>query len=617
MESCPNREPGFAVPDLFLSASLLWTLLVSTLLAGPAEAGVTDTLAGDPLGGNGAVQRESLSFADLSAGAHPLPVDDSAFGLPEGAAPPRHQLEGTLTFAGGSAEHYQAHHDPYGRAAIPVVRKLPKLTLRLVQSGSHLIPADRGLRYTGHVRWNAIVGPGRVWSEQGDQGRSRAALPFALVERGQNCTHNGVLSFLFDGQSVSPVAYQITQETCLYYKFDVSGTSSASWTAAELADARGVRERYAKEVAARLPVRPLEQLQADYRSALIRPAAFGKGLDPKHITALGVVHEGVVYTASSKTRYGVYPFPESLRLPSYSTAKTVLAGAALMRLAEERGLEVAKELLRDHLPRVPKGSYEGVTFEHALDMTTGHYNDVGEQVDEKDTRTEDLFFLESSGKHRLRYATSYPAREPPGERWVYHTTDTFLLATALTEYLKSVEGPDADVFHYVVREVYEPLGLSAGALRTMRTDNANDGMTFGGYGLFFTRDDIAKLALLFGAQRGRIGQEQVLHAGMLDAAMQRIAEDRGVDALHRGNEAKYNNGVWARTLEVPIPRAEQQTETIWVPQMLGFGGIGVFMLPNGATFFYFGDKDEHSWFAAIRELHKLPATAGVASGGGP
>ena len=39
--------------------------------------------------------------------------------------------------------------------------------------------------------------------------------------------------------------------------------------------------------------------------------------------------------------------------------------------------------------------------------------------------------------------------------------------------------------------------------------------------------------------------------------------------------------------------------------MLGYGGIAVLMLPNGATYYYFGDNNQHSWFAAAREAYKL------------
>ncbi|WP_457033922.1 hypothetical protein [Kitasatospora sp. P5_F3] len=75
-----------------------------------------------------------------------------------------------------------------------------------MQNGSRLIPTVHGLAITGDTQsdstFNLIVGPDRAWSENGDTGAagafSRAALPFALVDRNQNCVHKGELSFLFN-----------------------------------------------------------------------------------------------------------------------------------------------------------------------------------------------------------------------------------------------------------------------------------------------------------------------------------------------------------------------------------------------------------------------------------
>jgi hypothetical protein len=102
---------------------------------------------------------------------------------------------------------------------------LPEFDFEFVQNGSHLIPVQRGLIITSHPYWNYILSPGRVWQENGDNGYSRAAFPFALVEKNANCTHNGVMTFLFNDSGVSHVYYQITQETCMYFKGNFWGRS--------------------------------------------------------------------------------------------------------------------------------------------------------------------------------------------------------------------------------------------------------------------------------------------------------------------------------------------------------------------------------------------------------
>jgi hypothetical protein len=48
----------------------------------------------------------------------------------------------------------------------------------------------------------------------------------------------------------------------------------------------------------------------------------------------GLFTRGVHYVGGYGTRFGIYPFPESLFAPSYSTAKTFFTAAAAMRLQQ-------------------------------------------------------------------------------------------------------------------------------------------------------------------------------------------------------------------------------------------------------------------------------------------
>ena len=116
--------------------------------------------------------------------------------------------------------------DDYRAAASAdgVVARLPDLDLDFVQHGDRLIPARAGPIPSSHPYWEFVIGTGRVWREPGDRGYSRASIPFALVEINANCVHNGVLSFLYraDGR-ISKAAYQVSSETCAYFKADLWG----------------------------------------------------------------------------------------------------------------------------------------------------------------------------------------------------------------------------------------------------------------------------------------------------------------------------------------------------------------------------------------------------------
>ena len=49
----------------------------------------------------------------------------------------------------------------------------------------------------------------------------------------------------------------------------------------------------------------------------------------------------------------------------------------------------------------------------------------------------------------------------------------------------------------------------------------------------------------------------------------------------------------------------QYSCSFWVHFMSGYGGITVVMAPNGATYYYFSDNEEFSWYDPVHEMDKL------------
>lgn len=563
------------------------------------------SVPGDPLTGNGDVTRTLLTYNDLFNGTSTAPVDDSAFALPSNAAMPEHFFEGRLELlgeatSGGFSEIKDTYR--YTGAGDNPRKHLPEFSFEFVQNGSHLIPANQGLYYSGHPYWNYIIGPGRVWKENSDNGYSRASFPFALVQRNANCTHNGVMTFLFNNSGVSKVRYQITQETCVYYKINMWGQLNGTHSAYPVTNAATYKANHAAEVGNRLPTKPIAALASDYPASGVNVNVFGSGISPAHMTYYGVIINGTNYVAGCNTRYGTYAFCESMRAPSYSTAKSAFAGVALMRLGQKYGTGVYNLLVKNYVPEYTSspGTWTDVTFNHTIDMATGNYRLAGYESDEAGSYME-TFFLAEPYTDKISAAFNFPYKTTPGSYWVYHTSDTFIATRAMNNYLQAQEGPAADIFNMVKNEVYGPINLSAG-VSSIRTDNDYTGKPFGGYGLFWTQDDIAKVAKLLNNDNGAAGGTQLLQTSMLADSMQLDPTDRGLDTT--GNPVfKYNNGFWAK--EMTPQEFPQYSCSFWVPFMSGYGGITVAMMPNGSTYYYFSDNEEFAWYNAIHEANKL------------
>ena len=506
----------------------------------------------------------------------------------------------------GSPVTRTIHTDPAFVDArdLALARTLPQdFAFEFIQEGGEIIPVRRGPQPSAHGGWEFVLEPGRVWDEPADHGYSRAAIPFALQEKNANCLHNGLLTFLFrDDGTVSHAALQISGETCSYLKFDM-------WAALAPATPRRPWPRTPPPSPCTAPRSPTACRCARWHSwrATTRPwtwrrLAIGAA---RARTVYGLVVNGVNYVSACATRSGDYPYCEVLDLPSYSTAKSAFAAVALMRLQA-----LTQEARTQHLrtwvaaDACQGPAWDGVTFQDALDMATGNYDSSLYEADENDAKTRGLFLpLEHAGK--IAFACgAYPRRSPPGTVWVYHTSDTYLLGTALSGYLRSLPGrAHADLFDdMVAADVFRPLGLSPVMDASRRTYDAVR-EPFTGWGLTYHYDDIARLASFLNAGDGRIGAVVVLDPHMLATALQRDPADRGLPAANLSN-FRYKYGFWARNVQ-PLLGCAQPT---WVPFMSGFGGISVVLFPNGVVYYSFSDDGElasFDWSNPARQVQKI------------
>ena len=557
----------------------------------------------DPLSGNGNVSRGNLTYGFLTGGSDPgSRVDISAYAVPADAAQPSNAFEGRLTLNGeASGGDFDEIKDTfrYTGNADTTRKHLPEFDFDFVQTGTHIVPTMRGTLAASHPEWEYILEPGRVWQENGDQGYSRVALPFSLHQKNANCMHNGLMSFLFkDDGSVSRVAYQVSSETCLYFKFDMWGLLDATYTPNTIPGADDFRADYQNEVNGRMPSKPIADLATDYPGA--DPSQFGSAAetDPDHMTLFGLVIDGTNYVGGCGTRWGSHPYCESINVPSYSTAKTIFAGMALMRM-EHKHPGFMSHVVADHVPDCASdGNWTDVNYGHVIDMGTGNYQSALYMSDEGASHTNDLFLPEDHASKISYSCTQYNRKATPGTQWVYHTSDTYILGTAMNADLKAIEGSSKDIFDdIIVNEMWRPLGISPTAQVSRRTYDSV-AQPFSGWGLVLLRDDVAKIGQFLNVDDGTIGGQTVVDPTEFNAAMQRDAGDRGLDPL---NNYKYNNGFWAHEISSNLGCSGD----LWVPFMSGYGGISVLMLPNDTVYYYFSDDDTYLWMDAAVESHQI------------
>ena len=553
----------------------------------------------DPLTGSGAVSRSALSFNTLLNGSDPGSLlNYSHYALPANAAMPSNQFEGSLELFGeatGGAFDEQKDTFRYTGSGDTTRKHLPEFDFEFVQTGSHIFPVERGSIASSHPEWEYILTPGRVWNENGDSGYSRVALPFALQQKNANCIHNGVMTFLFkDDGSVSDVAYQIAGETCLYFQVDMWGQLNASYTPHSVNNAATLTAAYQAEVNGRMPVKPMSALAQDYPGTDPSKFALPSGKDADDMSLVGFVIDGTHYTGGCVSRQGDYPFCESMPVPSYSSAKSVFAGSALMRL-QQKYPGTFNQIIGNYVPDCASdGNWDDVTFENALDMSTGNYNLSSYMRDEGATHTNDLFLSEDHAAKISYSCTEYSRKATPGTTWVYHTSDTYILGRAMNQYVKGIEGSSTDIFtDIVLDEVLAPLGISPTARFTRRTYDSVQ-QPFAGWGLMWLRDDVAKLGGLYSS-----GNQTVLDQAELDSALQRNAGDRGNAPL---TDYRYKNGFWAHEISSNLSGCSGD---LWLPFMSGYGGISVLLLPNDTLYYYFSDDDAYTWMDAAVESHSI------------
>jgi len=526
------------------------------------------------------------------------PVQTLFFEKPENAKLASNHFEGKLNYQGSEVHTLELIDDTfssYVKKGESKQDQLPGFSIELIQSGDDLIPVQRGPQEAAHPYWEIIIEPGKVWDEAQDQGYSRAALPFALQEKGANCIHNGLMTFLYksDG-TISRTLFQMGSETCAYFKFDMLGAIKMSYAPAKLDNSKAVITAYEQEQANRLPIKPIAELKQRYPNVDIKGLGSREEVHPSVMTTYGVVVDGVNYVGGCPTRFGPYPYCDVMDLPSYSTAKSINALAYMRLMKLDPGIK--GKVISELIPACNGRQWDDVTIEHALNMSTGNYVSDGFEVDEYISLLP--FFNGLTHKSKTKAACKFSRKAEPGSKWVYHTTDTYLFGTALNNYWKKKQGKNADYYIDLLGPIWEQFGLSPLMHLTRRTYDERK-QPYAGYGLTYHRGDIAKLASALLLNKNNTETlDALFDKDELHLAMQMNEHDRGLIALEN---IKYKHAFWAFNAADLIGCAKP----VWIPFMSGYGGITVAMMPNNVVYYYFSDNHDYRWREAVIAANKI------------
>jgi hypothetical protein len=438
----------------------------------------------------------------------------------------------------------------------------------------------------GRSYWDIIVQPGRVWSQPDDSGWSRAAFPFALVNSIEGETHNGLATFLYKDARVSNLRFQIVQQTAPYYikdDFVAAGLVPATFAPAPTQQLSSLKRVHEADRTDAVPIAGWSELAAKVGSAKL--ADFDGTMRATDIVLSGLDYQGTFYLKECQSAGGPLPWCDRARFGVWSATKVLANETVLLRLAAKYGPTVFELKIVDYVPQA--AGYPGwrnVRFEDAINMATGigngstrsEPNDTGDgYLDTSYSNWYEARSVKEKVAALLADGRVYPWG--PGQVTRYRDQDMFVLGVAMDGFLKSKEGPTANIWSMLQREVLEPIGIHhAPTNRTIEADGSA-GQPLMAYGYYPTIGDMVLMARLY-QNGGRQGDQQILYAPRIRELLAG-PKARGFptgEKLPEG-ETTYINAFWVTSY------VASQDCRVFYPRMIGWGGNIVALMPGGLT----------------------------------
>ena len=518
------------------------------------------------------------------------------FYLPSNSAEPaQHSFLGTLVFPESDMITEPMEIEPTlfkGKRN----QLFPDVHIRFFTVDDSLVPIERGIvdGESGNSPWQMLASPGRVWSEKGDQAYSRASFPFALTNKYENETYNGIATFLFNESEISHLRYQIVQQLTPYLIetwFVATGHVDVRYISGGVDEIKTLTQGFERELNDRTPMRSWQELEKKYDPDVLHE--FGAWSRPDWVITSGLIIDDVIYAKPAQTRYGDYPYPNEMRHGMWSVTKSMLGMVSTLRMAQKYGDEIFEYKIKDYFEiTADHDGWEAVTIGDALNMATGiggtgsttvPPNEIGDGYF-ADLEAYNGWYLAPSADEKLAYIFQVPNYPwGPGEYPRYRDRDYFLLAATLQRLLQKREGPDASLWEMMQAEVYGPIGIRhMTAVTSFETDD-RPGVPHMGYGLYMNLDEIAKVTRLLHNEGKHNGKQLLSPAKLAEALYQTPTRGLPTGDSNEHGQNTYHMSLW----HMPF-RSDQGIE-FSIPEMHGWGGIVVTLMPNGMTAFKIGN----------------------------
>ena len=474
--------------------------------------------------------------------------------------------------------------DEYGLKTLTDLSKFPSFEIELRSQEGAVTPSINFIESENSF-FNVYIGNGINRLSRTTK-KSLIMLPIALTHKNANCVHNGLMIFSLEESKVSSFIFQISSETCAYFKFDFISVEESAYKFINKTD-----KIINKNVNNVEKFFDISDVYNTYQIP-INSFADSEYFDKNNVTTFGLIFNDKHYSSGCITRTGMYPICDEILLPSYSLAKSI-AGTftfAILANMDSKFGETPVSII----PECDSKSWKNVNFNHLSDMTSGHYLKRTYDYDESSIAHTKFLFSATSHKDKIKIACNdFPYKTKPGKRFVYRTSDTYILGTGFNTYLNK-KNSKSDYFNKILVELHEDLGLSNASKHSLRTFD-DTAQAYTGWGMYLLKSDLKKISDFL--HKTRLNKDNFSY---LNEALN-PNQNNSISAIKK-YDIFYNNGFWSRKISADRLGCD---EDIWIPFMSGFGGITFAFFPNGMSYYYFSDGYKFYWDNALMASHKI------------